>query len=470
MPTSTTIPLILLIALLWRLTKGNVLSIIAFTAIFDAASALNFGALGVSPWLFALVLCLPIKIVKGRLQNRVAPRLNRTGLYLLIAFLLCATFSGLVYPFLFQGVLVVRGIDVVPLTWGMPNIAQLCYLAAAAVVFYLAVTSTLEERTNAITWYVRGCIAATLIAMYQLANAVLHVPYPDSILYSNTAHTVYHAYKIKGMWRLNSTFTEASDMAGSLIGGLGMLGWEVMTKPLRLSRTLSFGLMLIAILMTLSTTGYVCLAVMVLLGVALYLRYVLGSGGVDPAKVVVVLLLSMAIGSVFVVSPEVRDSATKLLYSVVLDKRGTESYKARTESQVDAMRTLSDTDYLGAGLGSTRASGLGYTLLAGTGVPGLLLFTLGYLAMFLPLFQRPSQQQPRTADCLLEKSLLAMTLLLCSAVLAGSEPNMPMLWLLFGTALTSVRSSSTARRHPGVAEMQGSRPGVDRPYQLVQEL
>lgn len=447
MPTYTTLPLLLLVLLLWRWTRGNLLAILAFTSIFDAASVLNFGALGVSPWLLALLLCLPVKIARGQLHPRLAPGSNRTTLFLLVSFLACAAFSGFVYPILFHGTPIIRAGDLVALAWGMPNVAQLCYLAAAAVVFLLTFASTPEERAEAITWYVRGCIVATFIALYQLANAVLHVPYPNQVLYSNTAHVVYRAYRINGMWRLNGSFTEASDMAGSLIGGLGILGWDLIHNPLKASRTLCFALMLAAILMTLSTTGYACLALMFALGAGLYLRYVVRSGGVDPAKLVVLVLLAMTLGTVFVVSPGARTSAGKLFSSVVLDKRGTDSYKVRTESQGDALRTLAATDYLGAGLGSTRASGLAYTLLASTGVAGLLLFTVGYLSLFLPFFRPPRRRPaPGSEDRLLERSMVALTLLLCGMVLAGSEPIMPVLWLLFGIALVSPRGHAGAGR------------------------
>ncbi len=445
MPTYTTFLIILLVLLLWRWTRGNILSIVAFTSIFDAASVLNIGSLCVSPWLLALVLCLPFKIAQGRLRTRSAAGINRLGLNLLLGFLLCATLSGIVYPFLFSGTPVVQLNEVVPLKWGLPNIAQLCYLCAATMMFFLTITSSRAEVSNALTWYLRGCITAAVIAMYQLVSAITHLPFPEALLYSNTAHVVYHAYRINGMWRLNSTFTEASDMAGSLVGGFGMLCSEMIVRPLRLSQVVWFVLILTAMLMTLSTTGYVCLVVLAVISVPWCLRHLLISDGINPAKLVLSIFFVMAAGTVFFTIPTVREFASKLITSVMLDKRGTDSYRAREESHDQALKALRDTSYVGAGLGSTRASGLAYTLLASTGLPGLLLFAFGYLALFVP-FLRSNRSGAQMHEFPPEQCILGLTLLLCGMVLAGSEPNQPVLWLLFGASLMCGQSAPYA--HP----------------------
>ncbi|NYF79914.1 O-antigen ligase family protein [Granulicella arctica] len=437
MPTYTTLPLLILLALLWRWTKGNVLAIVAFTAIFDAASALNFGSLGVAPWLVALAVCLPVKMLRGGLRMGAAPGINRVALNLLLLFLTYAAFSGMVLPVVFAGVPVVRVLDPVPLAWGMANVSQLCYLGAAAVVFLLTITSTRGELEEALRWYVRGCIVAAWIAIYQLTNAVVHVPYPTAILYSNPGHVIFSAYKINGMWRLNSTFTEASDMAGSLIGGLGILSWELMTRPLRAARLGYAVLLLVVLLMSLSTTGYLCLVLLVVAGGVLYVGHLLRRAKVGAVKVVIALAMGLAAAVLFTVSGPARETVVKVASSVVLDKQQTESYRARTESHEDALQTLKDTYYVGSGWGSMRASGLGYTLLASVGIPGLLLFGAGCAALFLPLLRGDRGNTPEGREDLLERCLFGVSLLLCGMVIAGSEPIVPTLWFLFGTAIVA---------------------------------
>jgi hypothetical protein len=434
MPTLTTIPALILILLLWRWTRGNVVAIVAFTSIFDAASVLNFGTLCVSPWLLALVLSLSTALFQGRLRTRVDARINRSALTLLLAFLAWSALSGLVCPLIFAGTPVVHGITMVPLAWGLPNIAQLCYLAAAAVIFYLTITSTPQQISIAITWYLRGCIVAAVFAIYQLANAVAHIPFPTAILYSNTAHAVYHAYQINGMWRLNSTFTEASDMAGSLIGGLGILAWDLMHRRITPWRVSAFALLFTAILMTLSTTGYLCLALMIVIGIVMFAHRVLKTRGIEPIKLVLFILLLTGISTTIATSSFIRTKVSNLISSVVLDKRNSSSFQDREGSHDQALQALRDTSYMGAGLGSTRASGVGYTLLASTGIVGFTLFTLAFVAIFLPWF-RSGRTHPGHAENTGPRTLLALSLLLTSMVISGTEPIAPVLWMLLGAAL-----------------------------------
>jgi hypothetical protein len=435
MPTYTTLPLLILIVMLWRWTRGNVLAIVAFTAIFNAASALNLGSLGIAPWLFSLAICLPLKAVTIGVRWHVTRGINRPALNLVLAFIVYAGLSGVLLPIIYSGVRVSRLMEMVPLSLGMANVSQLCYLAAAAAVFFLAVTSTSKELDVVMDWYVTGCIVAGVLAVYQLANAVLHVPYPSEVFYSNPAHTIFSAYKIGGLWRLNSTFTEASDMAGSLIGGLGVLVWEMMVRPPRFWRVASAGLLLVVIVMSLSTTGYLCLALMFVVAGAVSLQrlFTKGEMGHRPALVALVFLLVSVTG--LTVSTTARTSVMGVMSMVVLDKQQTDSYRSRTESHGDALQTLVDTNYMGAGWGSTRASGAGYTLLASVGIFGFALFCAGCAAMYLPLLRR-KRGCPDQGD-LLQRSLFAMLLLLAGMMIAGSEPIAPMLWILFGTAVVA---------------------------------
>ena len=386
MPTMTTVPLILLFALLWRLTGGQLLSMVAFVSVFSAASALNFGSMGVSPWLFVLGAGLVVKFIQGHGTYRLTPGLNRTALCLVMIFLAYAGWTGITYPVLFAGTPVVRTVAEEPLAWGMSNFAQLCYLLAAAVLYLLALGSTRAELRQVLQWYIRGCVVASLFAMYQLANATLHVPYPSEVLYSNKAHVIYNAYMINGIWRLNSTFSEASEMAGVLIVGVALLGWQVVTLPFRLSRALSLLLMLISLLMTVSSVGYICLGFLALFGSVLGIRYVVRQGSLSIQRVVFALLLLLGAVTVFTVQPAARDTVAKVIQSTLLEKQNTESYRNRTLTHSAALATLEKTDYMGAGWGSARASGLIYVLLATVGIPGVLLFLAFLGSLTIPLF------------------------------------------------------------------------------------
>ena len=463
MPTATTLPLIVLLFFLWRYTKGQILPCVLFTSVFSAASVLNLGALGIAPWLFTLAVCLVIKLVQGHAPYRLAQGANTIALHLIIVFLAYAAFAGMVYPVLFRGVTVMRIGDPGPLSWGLSNVAQLCYLFAAAVLYFITLSSTRQQLREAIDWYVRGCVVASLFAMYQLLNAVAHVPYPDAVLYSNPSHMVYRAYMINGMWRLNATFSEASEMAGFLIVGLALLGWQMLRGPLRLWPTLSFLLMFVSLLLTMSSVGYLCIGYMAFVLAVLAIRRMLRSGGLSPAKVVVGLVVLAGFITLFTLSTTAVQTVQKVFTSTLLDKKDSDSYRERTETHVIALETLAETDYLGAGWGSVRASGLFYVLLGCLGVPGLTLFLAFVGSLFLPLFRRYAPGVAPPSRDLIEKSLFGMSTLLVAMIVAGAEPVAPILWVLFGVATVACPSAprARARRESSPPRMQARpSPGV----------
>ena len=431
MPTLTTLPFLIWTYVIWRKTRGNLLAVIAFNSIFHAASVLNLGHFGVAPWLMTIALFLPLYLYERGMSLRPRGRLNMPAVWLVGGFFLCASISGLVYPFIFAGTPVVVATERVPLHWGLPNIAQLGYLAAAAIVFWLAVTSSVEELIAALNWLVKGCVTAAIIALYQLANAVTHIPYPSALLYSNTSHVIYHAYKIGAIWRLNGPFTEASDMAGALVAGLAILSWELVSYRLSVKSIALFLLLGVVMVMTLSTTGYVCLVILAGTCFAIFFVQSVASSTIHLGKMVALLVFVGTLFTAFVGSSAARSFASDVAASVIFDKPQSVSYKARSASHQDAIQILEDTAYLGAGFGSTRASGLAYTLLAGTGVPGLCLFTAFVCALFLPLLG-PSGLEYGGALC---GVLLTLLMLTSSMLIAGTEPDEPVFWLLAGTAV-----------------------------------
>ena len=137
--------MIILLVLLWRLTKGELLSIILFVSIFGAASAINIGGSGVLPWTFALAVGIVFKVLSGFHRPRFIVGCNVTAVRLLVTFVCYAIWTGLVYPLLFLGITVMSphgGAQ--PLSWGTANLFQIIYLIAVVTVFLIGVFSTRE--------------------------------------------------------------------------------------------------------------------------------------------------------------------------------------------------------------------------------------------------------------------------------------------------------------------------------------
>jgi hypothetical protein len=435
MPTATTLPLILLILVLWRFTKGQTLSLVLFTSVFDAASALNFGAMGVSPWLFTLVTVLAVKVLRGHRPFQLIPGINLIALKLLVLFLIYAAWSGLVYPFVFHGATVLNShySSPVPLSWGISNLSQLCYLLAAAVVYFCALGSSREELESALHWYVRGCVLAAFFAFYQLANATHHVPFPSAILYSNPSHVIYPAYMINGVWRVNSTFTEASDMATYLAPGVALLGWDVLIRPFNLGRFFCLILMIASLILTVSTLGYLSLTFLLVAAPVLYGYHTLRKRALAPATLTIALLIC-GIGTCLYLTTDISVTVTKVVRAVLLDKKESVSYRERAQSGQAAMETASETYYMGAGWGSARASGLMYVLMGNVGIVGSFLFVAFIASLFLPMLHGNHARERSASTYFYEKTLLASLVILVGLLAAGAEPVAPILWALFAGA------------------------------------
>lgn len=428
MPTATTVPLILLLIVLWRLTKGELLSIILFVSIFGGASAINIAGSGVAPWTFALAIGIALKLFIGFPRPHFIAGCNVTAVRLLLIFVCYAIWTGMVHPFLFHGITVFSphgGTQ--PLSWGTANLFQIFYLLAVVTVYLLALFSTREILRSAMTWYIRGCMVISFFAIYQLANAVLHVPYPSAILYSNPVYVIYPAYKINGLWRLNSTLTEASSMAFYLSLGIALQGWRVLTEPFRWRSSLSLALMIVLLLLTQSSTGYLSLIFILVIAGILYGSYLLRRRGI-PKPMFLGLVCFAMVGIVLFATTSASTLVEKEAKSVLLEKQNSSSYRERTASNVAAMQAAQETYFFGAGWGSLRCSGLFYMLIGNVGLVGLLLFSAFLGSVFLPLAFR---HEGPTRGKLYESSLFATAVSLCCMAIAGAEPISPIIWVLF---------------------------------------
>ena len=84
---------------------------------------------------------------------------------------------------------------------------------------------------------------------------------------------------------------EASEAAFYLGTGLALLGWQIALQRLRWRTALQFLLILAALIMTVSTVGYACMAAMAIGGIALYVRHTFRRGSISPPKLVAMLVL-----------------------------------------------------------------------------------------------------------------------------------------------------------------------------------
>ncbi|RRA47254.1 O-antigen ligase [Acidipila sp. EB88] len=448
--TASTLPVLVLIAFLWWRTKGELLPIILMCSVFDASAAVVVAGSAVVPWILALAICLPIKIITGTLQWKPMVGTNKGAYHAMFLFVGYAFFSAMVCPFVFHGILVSNSHNGMnqPLAWTFSNFAQPSYLLCAMCVYLIAVHSTREQQRNAIDWFIYAAVTVASFMMYQLANAVLHVPYPSAILYTNTTHVIYDAYKIGGVWRLNGTQTEASAAAFFLAIGLALQGWQLATHRIRWQSAAAFLLMLTALVLTVSTTGYACMVTLALSGILLYARHSFRKGGAAPVKVLIALALIGVAVPAFLLT-NAGQTVSKVLMTVFVDKMSSDSYRERSMMNSLALQTAHDSYYFGAGWGSVRASSFACSLFGNVGIPGALLFAILLMQLAKPLLK--PRRYVRLA--LFERTLYGVFVMMVAQLVAGADLISPIIWTMFGIATASkpLRRASAAVPAPSLA-------------------
>ena len=433
-PTLSTVPLLLLAAYLYRKAHGQLIPVVMFMSIFEAASLVNVGAgrmaIGVQPAYCLMILAIIKALWKSPGNVRKYGRLPKRATVLITLFVGYAMLSMFVGPKLFRGTLVfnprLSPFEAVPLEWNSAFLNQLFYIVLL-FVFYLvaAYRTTPAELIKSINWFIGGAVCAACIAIYQFASFKIGLPFPSEILHTGT-YAIFEAYDLgEGVARVNGSFPEASSAAFTLTVALALVIWQILSGAIEF-RNLTYALLIItALMLTSSTTGYVCLLYIFAGAASLYLLRWKGSSEFRKAKLILAVPFA---GMVLYVAatPAMRDSVSTVVHAVVLDKTKTSSYKERTEFNQIAIRSCFSTYGFGVGWGVNRASSLFATLLGNVGIPGSLFFCLFYIRILSPglhFLRLPLQVHGAT--------LFALGAALVDLTVATPDLVHCSLWLLF---------------------------------------
>lgn len=442
--TLSTAPLLALAAFLWYHAKGQLLPVAMFMSVFQAASVVDISAgslvIGVQPTYVILVLAILARFAQKRpnINKKWNPDLSTT--LLLAAFVAYATVSAFVHPLLFKGVLVSNpkmGFGV-PLKWELGHLNQLFYLLLSFAIYLVAAYwTTPAELTKALNWFAGGVVFASLIGFYQYLSSKTGLPFPREILDTSPTYSIFRAYEIDGFPRMNSTFTEAAAAAFSMNVALALVLWRFLARADSLRNIAQVLIIGLGLLLTISTTGYVCLVFLLIVSAFRFLAPWKGNADGRTARVFLAapafLLILIAVGM-----PAVRDSVARLSHTVLLDKTKTVSFQERQEWNRDAFRTATDTKWLGAGWGVCRASSFIPTLFGNVGVPGSILFFAFCSQLFLPVIALRKLKVPIHGAV-----LLGLGAVLLDLTVSAPELAHPIIWLLFAVAakFASTRAS-----------------------------
>ncbi len=455
--TPSTLPLLLLAGYLCYRSAGQLLPVAMFMSVFQAASVLNltFGGLiiGVQPAYLILLLALAARFAQRRdAMPRTWTPVATTTL-LLAGFVTYAVVSALIHPFLFQGVLISnpRVGDGVPLRWELGHLNQSFYLLLSFALYLVAAyRTTPAELTKSINWFVGGVMFASLVGLYQFLTIKTGLPFPREILDTSPTYAIFKGYEIDGFPRMNGTFTEAAAAAFYMTVGLALALWRFLSRADSVRNITQVLVIVVGLLITISTTGYICLFFLLMVSAARYLGHC--DDNVDGRSVRVLIaapfvLLVLAFAGV----PAMRDSLVKLSHTVLLDKTNSLSYQTRTAWNRRAFNAAADTYWLGAGWGVCRASSFIPTILGNVGIPGSTLFFAFCARLLWPAFTlRRLKIQIHGAV------LFGLSAVLLDLVVSAPEISYPIVWLLFAIAakFATAREPQSARHLAGYPELQ----------------
>jgi hypothetical protein len=435
--TLSTVPLLLLVAYLWKRAQKELLPVVMFTAIFQAASIVNIGIggaeLGIGPSMFVLLMAVGQQLLNKKPSAlRADQRPLRSSTLLLFAFTAYATITALINPFLFRGVLVNNakfGLNAQPLEFRPGCISQVIYLLLFVLLYFTSGYRT-SGRTmeKALNWYVGGAVLAAFISIYQFLCLKTGLPFPKEIFHSNPGYAIFEGYDMGGFARMNSTFTEASAAAEAFVAALALVLWRIVSGTVSIRNLLISVVLFIGLFLTVSTSGYLCIAVVATICAVGYFRRTPGSPESRAAKVLLAIPVMLAVVAL-IVTPSAQEAASDLVHMVILDKKSSSSYKDRTQANDDALSTAAETHWIGAGYGVCRGSSLIPTTLGNTGIPGFLLLALFLLTLYLPLFKKGGVRSTQHGAI-----LLALTSVMVDLLLAGPEMTAPVVWVLFAEA------------------------------------
>lgn len=448
------------LSLVWATNPVRLLQLAFVAAIFEAGAAFLFGSFGLQPALVPGLIFVTYVVAQYMLGMRYPgeAQVFKT-LAPLLALLVYAAISIMVLPQAFQGRIMVwpQRPDLinpgyVPLSFTSGNVTQTLYLGLYTMVALCAgllVTRSGFRLETLLRAYLLSGYAVIVITFWDFAYRVAHVPFPAAVIYSNPNWAIVNQ-SLGPVPRIQATFSEPAALAFYLSGLFFCCLW-LNARGHRIMRVdILLGLSILAMLLSTSTTGILTLAA----GFPMMMTFAALSGNGRAvgrlAKKGAALLCVGAIIVVpaFLLDPSLQSSVNEVVNST-LSKGDSESYQERSGLDGAALATLAQTDGLGVGWGSFRASSLVPGLSANGGIFGLAMVLLLALQVTM-LMRRARRYNPGHAGSIVLDGFGAalcgqLAAALVSAPTITSLPFYLQLGCVTGTAARMLAESRSAR-------------------------
>lgn len=455
----TILGLVLLpLGLLWCTNPVRLLQLAFVAAIFEAGAAFLFGSFGLQPALVPGLIFVTYVVAQyalgmrypgeGQVLRCLAPLIALVAYAVLSIFLLPDAFKGKIMVWPQRPDLLDPGY--VPLAFTSGNVTQTLYLALYSVVAIAAGLLVTRQGFRFVTLlraYLLGGYLVVGLTFWDFAYRVTGVYFPTDIVYSNPNWAIVNQ-SIGPVPRIQATFSEPAALAFYLSGLFFCCLW-LNARGRRIMRVdILLGLAIIAMLCSTSTTGILTLVA----GFPLMIIFAVFTGQPAAAgqlvkKAGLLLMVGVVvIGPIFILVPSLQSSVNEVVQST-LSKGDSDSYQERSGLDDAALATLGQTDGLGVGWGSFRASSLVPGIAANGGVFGLAMVLL--LAwQLVALIRRAGRRNPgHEGGLVLEGFGAALAGQLAAALLSAPTIGSLAFYLQLGCVTgTATRMLSESRR------------------------
>ncbi len=442
------------IALLFRLGPYKGLWAFMVVAPFGAAAAFNLPAVGgatIGQLEFAIcALMLTVFLMpQGPNQFFGTLRPGQAGFWLLLLILYCLL-SSFFFPRIFAGqteifslsrALNTKGIISVPLQPTNGNISQSMLFLLAALCFVALAT----------LFRVRPDEKAVLKALMIVTSVNFILGWLDVITFAAGMEALLEPirtanydmlinHRMAGIKRMIGGMPEASSFGAFSLGLFGIWMHYWITGPKTPWVTVMFAMATISVLRSTSSGAYV--AVVALLAIySIGWALLAGRGKVSPRAAVLIFagVIGFWICTIIIVAGyQLVETITMFFDNTLLNKLDSDSGVERGSWNTQAYANFTDTWFLGAGLGSVRASNWFLACLGSIGVIG----TAFYFAFLASIARAPAETGNDMRDAIIQSLKIGCLALLIAALLTAPTPNLgTFFYVLAGLSVGLSRSA-----------------------------
>lgn len=441
-PTPLTVPFAVLLAAALLYGRVMLVPLLFLAAVAQGASVLNVvggAAYGITPY-FATAVAASLAAfarLAGDASTREFAALARDDrLRALASYVGFACVVAFAAPLLFEGLLVhplneKGGFDIAPrpLALSVSNVAQamnsLLHCGVALLLWQEARTQPARLVRHLVAGVVAGGVVVALIGLQDRLSWTLDWPSLRGSLVNNPGYKTYPFDTAFGLVRVYVPFTEPSYLStycaaiasgGLFVAVFGKRRWIALAGA---------ALATAALANSLGATGMTAWMIVgvVVIAVKWVMPPMLECRATPMRAFAAVVLAALVVSSLPIFASE----------STVAEF-ASESVGNRLRSNQAALSVLADTYFVGAGIGSNRASGYAFSLLSAVGLLGAYLY-----------YRWLRAATANDADALPDSTILALGCLAgcLSAILLGiPDLNFPVLWTFaFFAAFTRVAAA-----------------------------